>query len=80
MPVISCGGGKWRIGKGKCMYDSKAKAESAYRGYLYSKYGKDLSEIEILNPRVALELIDFFRENKKRKVVAEVVKRVVKRR
>lgn len=37
MPVISCGGGMWRIGKGKCMYDSKEKAERAYRGYLGSK-------------------------------------------
>ena len=65
MPVYSCGGGKYRIGKGKCIYDSKAKAERAYKGYLYSKYGKDLSEIEILDPRLALELIAFLRENKK---------------
>lgn len=40
MPVRSCGGGKWRIGNGKCIYDSKAKAERAFKGYLGSKFGK----------------------------------------
>lgn len=34
MPVHSCGGGKYRIGTGKCMYDSKAAAERAWRGYM----------------------------------------------
>lgn len=38
MPVSSCGGGKFRIGKGKCMYKSKSSAERAYRGYLAKKY------------------------------------------
>jgi len=37
MPVLSCGGGMWRIGTGKCMYNSKEKALRAYRGYLGSK-------------------------------------------
>lgn len=37
MPVLSCGGGMWRIGSGKCMYDSKEKALRAYQGYLGSK-------------------------------------------
>lgn len=40
MPVRSCGGGKWRIGNGKCIYDSKAKADRAFKGYLGSKFGK----------------------------------------
>lgn len=39
MPVKKKGK-KWAIGSGKAMYDSKAKAERAYRGYLYSKHGK----------------------------------------
>ncbi|MFA6971372.1 MAG: XkdF-like putative serine protease domain-containing protein [Gallionella sp.] len=42
MPVLSCGGGKFRIGSGKCMYDSKAKAIRAYRGYLGSKHAKKM--------------------------------------
>ena len=32
--------GKWRIGSGKPIYDTKKDAERAYRGYLWSKYGK----------------------------------------
>ena len=37
MPVRKCPNGKYRIGSGKCIYDSKAKAERAYRGYLASR-------------------------------------------
>lgn len=37
MPVHKCPNGKYRIGNGKCMYDSKEKAEKAYKGYLASK-------------------------------------------
>jgi len=37
MPVHKCPNGKYRIGSGKCMYDSKEKADSAYKGYLASK-------------------------------------------
>lgn len=37
MPVIKCSNGKWKIGKGKCMYTSKEKAERAYKAYLAKK-------------------------------------------
>lgn len=37
MPVHKCPNGKYRIGSGKCMYDSKAKADAAYKGYLAQK-------------------------------------------
>ena len=37
MPVHKCPNGKYKIGSGKCMYESKAKAESAYKGYLAQK-------------------------------------------
>jgi len=37
MPVIKSGK-YWHIGSGKARYKSKASAESAYKGYLYSKY------------------------------------------
>ena len=40
MPVSKCANGKWRIGKGKCIYPTKAKAVKAFRGYLGAKYGK----------------------------------------
>jgi len=37
MPVHKCPNGKFRIGSGKCMYDSKEKAEKAYKGYMANK-------------------------------------------
>lgn len=40
MPVLKCPNGKWRIGNGKCIYDTKEAAERAYRGYLGAKYAK----------------------------------------
>ena len=38
MPVTKCSNGKYKIGSGECMYDSKAKAEAAYKGYLAKKH------------------------------------------
>jgi hypothetical protein len=41
MPVMKCANGKWKVGqRGKCIYDTKAAAERAYRGYLNSKQRK----------------------------------------
>lgn len=54
MPVIRCPNGKFRIGHGKCMYDSKEKAERAYKGYLYHKYGESL-----MRDSEAVKLKDF---------------------
>ena len=34
MPIYSCGGGKYRIGDGECIYTSRESAERAYIGYL----------------------------------------------
>ena len=39
MPVRKAKGGKWRIGKGKAIYTSKAAAERAYKAYLAKAYG-----------------------------------------
>lgn len=51
MPVIQCPNGKWRIGEGDCIYPTKEKAESAYRGYLAQKEqafeGKKFDENEL---------------------------------
>jgi len=49
MPVHKCPNGKFKIGSGKCMYDSKEKAEKAYKGYMALEedlklIGKELSE------------------------------------
>jgi len=46
MPVKKCPGGKYRIGTGPCVFDSKEKAQKAYRGYLFSKYGSKASQME----------------------------------
>jgi len=40
MPVKKCSGGKYKIGSGKCKYDSKEKAQRAYKGYLAKKHSK----------------------------------------
>lgn len=37
MPVFKCSNGNYRIGTGKCIYDSKAKATRAYQGYIISE-------------------------------------------
>ncbi len=39
MPVKKCPNGKYRIGDGECIYETKEKAERAYVGYLGMKYG-----------------------------------------
>ena len=41
MPVRKCSNGKWRIGSGDCMYDTKETAEKAYAGYRASKYANE---------------------------------------
>lgn len=40
MPVYKCKNGKWRIGSGKCIYDTKKDAVSAYQAYLAEKRDK----------------------------------------
>ena len=68
MPVSKCSNGKYRIGSGKCMYDSKAKAESAYKGYLAKKH-----EIENLKQDIILELKDLKMMDEKLKKVKKIV-------
>lgn len=36
MPVLKCSNGKWRIGSGSCIYDTKEKAVKAYQAILAS--------------------------------------------
>lgn len=46
MPVHKCPNGKYRIGSGKCVYDSKAAAERAYKGYLAHKHMHEIGLIK----------------------------------
>ncbi|MEE9439565.1 MAG: hypothetical protein V3V14_11235 [Saprospiraceae bacterium] len=41
MPVHKCPNGKYRIGSGGCNFDSKEKAEAAYKAYLAKKDSKN---------------------------------------
>lgn len=34
MPVLKCKNGKYRIGTGACVYETKEKAEKAYKAIL----------------------------------------------
>lgn len=36
MPISKCSDGKWRIGTGKCIYDTREKALKAYQAILAS--------------------------------------------
>ena len=40
MPVSKCSNGKWRVGSGPCMYNTKGNAERAYQAYLAKKHSK----------------------------------------
>jgi hypothetical protein len=40
MPVTKCSNGKYRIGSGDCIYDSKEKAERAYAAYRAKEHSK----------------------------------------
>ena len=55
MPVHKCPNGKYRIGSGKCMYDSKAKAEKAYKGYKAAKHANEKREILIQMNKIIQE-------------------------
>ncbi len=59
MPVTKCPNGKWKIGSGECMYDSKAKAEKAYKGYMAKKHMHELKY------EIKISLGDFMKMNKK---------------
>jgi len=48
MPVLKCPNGKWRIGSGGCIFDSKEKADIAYKSYLAKKHSKDSKGEEIV--------------------------------
>jgi len=57
MPVSKCSNGKYKIGSGKCMYDSRAKAEKAYKGYMAHKHMNELKD-ELTSEKEDLGRID----------------------
>lgn len=45
MPVIKCSSGRYRIGSGACIYDTKEKADAAWKAILaQGKYAKPKSD------------------------------------
>ena len=68
MPVSKCPNGKWKIGSGKCMYDSKAKAEKAYKGYMAHKHMEELM-YEISSLEEDLKLIGLKLDKQKKILV-----------
>jgi len=70
MPVHKCPNGKYRIGSGKCMYDSKAKADAAYKAYLAQKHSSKNENIQSIKELIEEEL----NELKNESVVLHIVK------
>ena len=68
MPVSKCPNGKYKIGSGKCMYDSKAKAEKAYKGYMAKKHMNELKD------EVISELEDLIEMKLKLDIIKKLIK------
>lgn len=47
-PVKLCENGKYRIGNGDCIYDSKEKAEKAYKAYLAKEHSNEVKTEKLL--------------------------------
>lgn len=53
MPVYKCSNGKYRIGEGECIYDTKEKAEGAMAA-MYAEMDKNMNDDGILNKKYTL--------------------------
>lgn len=71
MPVHKCPNGKYRIGSGKCQYDSKAKAEAAYKAYLAQKHSSKNEDIRSITELIEAELKELKNESLMLHVVKE---------
>lgn len=58
MPVHKCPNGKYRIGSGGCNFDSKEKAEVAYKAYLAKKHNKKDSKKEEIIIQTNIQNLD----------------------
>ncbi len=72
MPVTKCSNGKWKIGSGKCMYDSKEKAEKAYKGYMVKKHMHEMKY------EIKISLEDLEKMDKKLEKVKINIEKVIK--
>ena len=43
MPVFKCSNGKWRVGSGPCVFDTKEKADAALKA-IKAQEGEDREE------------------------------------
>ena len=53
MPVIKCSNGKYRVGSGPCVFETKEKAEAAWKAILASgEYKTKKNEkLSVLRPK-----------------------------
>lgn len=79
MPVYRCENGKYRIGDGLCMYDSKDKAERAYKAYLAKTAGDAVAETTTTMAVAARQSKGRFPMRKKKwmRLIAEAVDSVI---
>jgi len=80
MPVHKCPNGKYRIGSGKCQYDSKAKAEKAYKAYLAKKHSDSKNElteskIDKLQKSISKDIDELYEMNWFLSSLKEVIKK-----
>lgn len=57
MPVHKCPNGKWRIGRGDCIYTTEEKANEAYRAYLAQTYGKEFGKMPVQLKNIVISFI-----------------------
>lgn len=58
MPVLLCPNGKYRIGSGPCVFDTKEKAQRAYRAYLWKRHGTKASAREEIDVPAHIGLME----------------------
>ena len=67
MPVLKCKNGKYRIGTGACVFETKEKAEKAYKAILaQGKFKKKKMVVELWLNQELLERYLSEREEKER--------------
>lgn len=74
MPVVKCSNGKYRIGKGPCMYHSKEKAKNAYGAYR-AKMNESENPVDSIKIDVPLliRLFELAREDLNNDIIIHVI-------
>lgn len=74
MPVHECPNGKWRIGRGKCIYDTKEKANAAYRAYLAETHGKGVGKMPVRLKNIVISFISLVKAGaNNRKIIIKAI-------